>query len=86
MPFGLASATKCLARMTKPICAHLAKQGIRHSLYIDDGKINEDKKHIARHFRYTLETLEQAGFVVAQEKTDSEESASSTKDLSLIHI
>lgn len=31
MPFGLASATKCLARITKPICAFLAKKGIRHS-------------------------------------------------------
>ena len=32
MPFGLASATKCLARITKPICALLAKKGIRLSL------------------------------------------------------
>ena len=34
MPFGLASAVKCI---TKPLCSYLASQGIRHSIYIDDG-------------------------------------------------
>ena len=71
MPFGLASATQCLARVTKPICAHLASKGIRHSLYIDDGKINAVKGKIARHLRYTLDVLKSAGFVVAPKKTDT---------------
>ena len=36
MPFGLASAVKCITRMTKPLCGYLTRQGIRHSIYIDD--------------------------------------------------
>ena len=79
MPFGLASATKCLARMTKPICALLAKNGIRHSLYIDDEKINAPKHLIKEHLQLTLDTLKQAGFVVASSKTDSADSVSTRK-------
>lgn len=62
MPFGLASATQCLARVTKPICAHLAGKGIRHSRYIDDGKINARKKEMPHHLKYTLQTAQKSGF------------------------
>ena len=62
MPFGLASATKYLARLTKPICALLAREGIRHSLFIDDGKINAPRKLIGKHLERTLEVLDKSGF------------------------
>ena len=79
MPFGLSSATQGLARITKPICAHLASHGIRHSLYIDDGKINATKDKIVQHLEYTLKVLQQAGFVVAPQKTDTADTVSTTK-------
>ena len=34
MPFGLASAVHLITRMTKPLCSYIAKNGIRHSIYI----------------------------------------------------
>ena len=80
MPFGLASATQCLARVTKPICAHLAAQGIRHSLYIDDGKINARADKIAAHLEYTLDVLKRAGFIIAEKKTDTPETANEKKE------
>ena len=80
MPFGLATATKCLACMTKPICALLARNGKRHSLYIDDGKINTPRHLIKAHLRFTLEALKNAGFIIAENKTDDEGSASSAKE------
>ena len=76
MPFGLASATQCLARVTKPICAHLAGKGIRHSLYIDDGKINARADKISEHLKYTLQVLRKAGFIIAPNKTDTPETVS----------
>ena len=39
LPFGLSTAVQLLARMTKPICVFLANEGIRLSIYIDDGWI-----------------------------------------------
>ena len=56
MPFGLASATHCLARLTKPICALLAKRGIRNTIYIDDGWIPALMKLLAQeHLDETLQ-------------------------------
>lgn len=81
MPFGLASATHCLARITKPLCALLAKEGIRNSIYIDDGWIPALLKILAQqHLERTLQVLQQAGFVVSEEKTDSAEEVSQTKE------
>ena len=81
MPFGLASATHCLARMTKPICAFLAKEGIRNTIYIDDGWIPALLKLLAQQYlARTLQVLEAAGFIVATEKTDKPEDASQRKE------
>ena len=80
MPFGLSSATQCLARVTKPICAHLASKGIRHSLYIDDGKVNATKQNMKEHLNYILHVLKWAGFVIAKKKTDTVETASTKKN------
>ena len=85
MPFGLALATKCLASLTKPICALLAREGIRHSLYIDDGKINAPRALIGKHLDGTLEVLAKSGFVIAKEKTDTATSAAIKKEISRFH-
>ena len=80
IPFALASATQCLARLTKPICAFLASKGIRHSLYIDDGKVNTRPSEMEEHLQCTLNTLKVAGFVVAPKKTDSARTAATKKE------
>ena len=72
LPFGLATAVQLLARMTKPICIFLAGEGIRLTIYIDDGWILAYLRELAAaHLQRTFDVLAQAGFVVS---------------LSLIHI
>jgi len=39
LPFGLSSAVHCITKLFKPITAYLHQKGIRHSIYIDDGRI-----------------------------------------------
>jgi len=39
LPFGLSSAVHAMTKMFKPINANLHKKGIRHSIYIDDGRL-----------------------------------------------
>ena len=81
MPFGLASATHCLARLTKPICAFLAKEGIWNTIYIDDGWIPALLKFLAQqNLLRTLHVLKQAGFVISEDKADSTDMVSQTKE------
>ena len=80
MPFGLASAVKCITRITKPLCGYLASKGIRHSIYIDDGNVLARALAIViAQLEFVLETLKNAGFVISKDKTDSAESVSQVK-------
>ena len=80
MPFGLATATQCLARVTKAICRYAALQGIRNSLYIDDGRVGASTKELCvQHLQEILSIWTQAGFVIAADKTDTIESISQVK-------
>ena len=72
MPFGLSTAVQLLARLTKPICILLAGEGIRISIYIDDGWILAMLRELAaQYLRRTMEVLASAGFVVSKEKSDT---------------
>ena len=80
MPFGLASAVKCITRITRPLCCYLADKGIRHSIYIDDGNaLARTLALLLKHLEIILETLDKAGFVIAREKTDSAATVSQVK-------
>ena len=80
MPFGLSTATHVLTRMTKPICVYITKNGIRHSIFIDDGKVNaESKELLIWAFKFVLTTLRRAGFVISEKKSDSENTMSQRK-------
>ena len=80
MPFGLATATQCLARVTKAITRYAALQGIRNVLYIDDGRIGALTRELcAQHLELVLSIWRRAGFVIAAEKTDTEDSISQKK-------
>ena len=80
MPFGLATATQCLARVTKAICRFAAAQGIRNSLYIDDGRIGAASKELCLEQLQTILSIwTRAGFVIAMDKTDTADSISQKK-------
>ena len=80
MPFGLATATQCLARVTKAITRYAALQGIRNVLYIDDGRIGAISEELcALHLQQVLSIWKRAGFVNAADKTDTADSISQTK-------
>ena len=81
LPFGLSTAGQVLDRVLKPVCAKIAAQGIRHSIYIDDGHISaESKEKAAFALRKVYEALEGTGFKLAKEKSDTEESVSQIKE------
>ena len=80
MPFGLASAVKCITRMTKPLCGYISSKGIRHSIYIDDGNVlARALALVIAHLAFVLGALRQAGFVIAEDKTDTAETVSQVK-------
>ena len=80
MPFGLSTATHVLTRLTKPICLYITRHGIRHTIFIDDGKVNgADKEILLWAFQFVLDTLRQAGFVVSEKKSDTPASVDTTK-------
>ena len=80
MPFGLASAVKCITRMTKPLCGYISSKGIRHSIYIDDGNVlARALALVIAHLAFVLDALKQAGFVVSEGKTDTAETVSQVK-------
>ena len=80
LPFGLATAVQLLARMTKPICIFLDSEGIRLSIYIDDGwTLALLKELAAQHLQRTFEVLTQAGFIISTSKSDSPSDVSQVK-------
>ena len=80
MPFGLASAVKCITRMTKPLCSYISQQGIRHSIYIDDGNIlARTLALVLEHLKIVLDALGKAGFVISESKTDTADTVSQVK-------
>ena len=80
MPFGLASAVRCLTRLTKPLCCYITGQGIRHSIYIDDGNVfARTLLKALMQLQIVLEALKNAGFIIAPNKTDTAETISQVK-------
>ena len=80
MPFGLATATQCLARVTKAICRYAGLQGIRNCLYIDDGRIGAISRDLCiSQLQDMLSIWSRAGFVIAADKTDTPDTISQQK-------
>ena len=67
-----AIATRVITRIIKPLCIFIYKNGIRHTIFIDDGKVNaKSREDLVRAFTFVLDTLGKAGFVIAPNKTDT---------------
>ena len=81
LPFGLSSAVHCIAKLFKPINAYLHQKGIRHSIYIDDGRILAGTKREAEDGRkFTYEVLKRSGGVLEKSKSDGEGQAGQIKE------
>ena len=80
MPFGLASAVKCITRMTKPLCSYIADNGIRHSIYTDDrNALERTLLELLAKLQIVLKILDNAGFVISAKKTDTAETVGQVK-------
>jgi hypothetical protein len=81
MPFGLASAVHAITKLFKPIIAHLGSKGIRHTIFIDDGRtVSETKEKSREDFSITLEVIKKAGWIIEATKTDSVNDGSKSKE------
>lgn len=80
LPFGLNSAVHAITKIWKPVGQYLTSQGLRNTIYIDDGRIlveKEDEVEKARHLTY--DTLARAGWSVERDKSDKKGEASKVK-------
>ena len=73
LAFGVASAVHAITKMFKPINAYFHSFGIRHSIYIDDGRALSDSPEQAEKTRkFICQTLLRAGWIVEAKKSDQE--------------
>ncbi len=79
LPFGLNSAVHAITKLMKPIIAYLHKEGIRCSIYIDDGRILGEKDEVEMHRVTVYETFLKAGWQLAWDKSDGPNEAGPIK-------
>ncbi len=80
LPFGLKCAVHAITKIWKPLIAFLQCNGIRSSIYIDDGRILAVSKEEAEKFRvFAYDMIEKAGWMLEREKSDKENDASQVK-------
>ena len=81
LPFGISSAVHVMTKVMKPFCAFLFSQGIKHTIYLDDGRVcSPTKEQAVSDFTKVLHYLKQAGWVVAVNKSDTPDSVSQVKN------
>jgi hypothetical protein len=80
LPFGLNSAVHAITKLWKPIIAFLQKQGIRASIYIDDGRVLAVSADQAEEYRTRVyDVVTKAGWQMAPEKSDGFREAAQVK-------
>ena len=81
LPFGLGSAVHCITKMFKPINAYLHNLGIRHTIFIDDGRGLATSENEAEKIRQIIyDTLDKAGWIREPKKSDGVGDAGQVKD------
>jgi hypothetical protein len=81
LPFGLGSAVHCITKMFKPINAFLHNLGIRHTIFIDDGRSLAESETEAEEFhQITYDILDRAGWIREAQKSDRVGEASQVKE------
>ena len=81
MPFGLATAVHVITKLFKPINAYLGQRGIRHSIFIDDGRIlAQSKEELANHIDVVRQVITDAGWIIEETKSDKKNGGSQEKE------
>ncbi len=81
LPFGLSSAVHCLTKLFKPVNAYIHEKGIRHSIYLDDGRIVAKTKHKAEEQRiFVYKVLRNSGWILEPKKSDKKEDINQSKE------
>ena len=81
LPFGLSSAVHCLTKLFKPVNAYIHEKGIRHSIYLDDGRIVAETKCKAEDQRtFVYKVLKSSGWILEVEKSDKDGDANQSKE------
>ncbi len=80
LPFGVASAVHCITKLWKPISGYLNKEGIRNSIYIDDGRIlSRNTEEAKRNAIRVYNTITKAGWTIEKAKSDGIEQSETQK-------
>lgn len=81
LPFGLSSAVHCLTKLFKPVNAYIHEKRIRHSIYLDDGRIVAETKCKAEDQRtFVYKVLKSSGWILEVEKSDKDGDANQSKE------
>ncbi len=81
LPFGLSSAVHCIAKILKPFNAYLHEKGVRHSIYLDDGRVTAVSECQAEEHRvFVYDVLRKSGFIIEAKKSDRKGEASQYKE------
>ena len=80
LPFGVATAVHAITKIFKPMQSHFGQLGIRHSIYIDDGRVvSETKEQAQSDYKTVLQVVRMAGWQVAEAKSDKPEDVAQVK-------
>ena len=81
LPFGISSAVHVMTKVMKPFSAFLSAQGIKHSIYLDDGRVcSATKDQVISDLNKIFDSLRQAGWIIALKKSDSIHTVSQNKN------
>ena len=80
LPFGISSAVHVMTKVMKPFSAFLSSLGIRHTIYLDDGRVcSHSKEQAAKDLETVYFFLKKAGWVIALKKSDTVDSIDQNK-------
>ena len=80
LPFGISSAVHVMTKVMKPFSAFLSSLGIRHTIYLDDGRVcSHSKEQAAKDLETVYFFLKKAGWVIALKKSDTIDSIDQNK-------
>lgn len=81
LPFGMGSAVHCITKIFKPLNAYFHSKGIRHTIFIDDGRALSRSKEQGEEDRiFIYQTLANAGWTIELKKSDKKGEASQSKE------
>lgn len=81
LPFGLASAVHCITKLFKPLNAYIHERGVRHTIYLGDGRITAETAVKAKNQRvFVYNVLRKSGRIIEEEKSDKSGEANQIKE------